>query len=91
MIRLFRLRDRLKGLGRGNHDIGRVHVIGAGVMGGDIAAWVALADSVGLDVCLAVANEIGPHLSIPSGVPDLLRAKVSQGWLGKKTGRGYSH
>ncbi len=37
LIRLFKLRERLKGLGRGRaHGIGRVHVIGAGAMGGDV-------------------------------------------------------
>lgn len=50
---------------------------------------VALADSVGLDICLAVADEIGPHLSIPASVPTRLREKVRQGLLGKKTGRGF--
>lgn len=43
LVRLFKLQERLKGLGRG-HDFEpqRVHVIGAGTMGGDIAAWCAL-------------------------------------------------
>ncbi|MER3547241.1 MAG: 3-hydroxyacyl-CoA dehydrogenase [Rhodanobacteraceae bacterium] len=43
LIRLFFLRERLRGLaGEIAHDIHHVHVIGAGVMGGDIAAWCAL-------------------------------------------------
>jgi 3-hydroxyacyl-CoA dehydrogenase / enoyl-CoA hydratase / 3-hydroxybutyryl-CoA epimerase len=43
LIRVFFLQERLKGLGAGiEHGIGHVHVIGAGVMGGDIAAWSAL-------------------------------------------------
>ena len=43
LIRVFFLQERLKGLGSGiEHGIGHVHVIGAGVMGGDIAAWSAL-------------------------------------------------
>ncbi|MFT3806587.1 3-hydroxyacyl-CoA dehydrogenase NAD-binding domain-containing protein [Arenimonas sp.] len=42
LIRVFFLMDRLKGLGGKDHGISHVHVIGAGVMGGDIAAWCAL-------------------------------------------------
>ncbi len=42
LVRIFFLMDRLKGLGGKHHDISHVHVIGAGVMGGDIAAWCAL-------------------------------------------------
>jgi 3-hydroxyacyl-CoA dehydrogenase/enoyl-CoA hydratase/3-hydroxybutyryl-CoA epimerase len=41
--RVFHLMERLKGLGKGEQfTCRRVHVIGAGVMGGDIAAWCAL-------------------------------------------------
>jgi 3-hydroxyacyl-CoA dehydrogenase/enoyl-CoA hydratase/3-hydroxybutyryl-CoA epimerase len=43
LIRVFLLQDRLKGLaGNSGAAPARVHVIGAGVMGGDIAAWCAL-------------------------------------------------
>lgn len=43
LIRCFFLRDKLKGYARGGeHGIAHVHVVGAGVMGGDIAAWCAL-------------------------------------------------
>jgi 3-hydroxyacyl-CoA dehydrogenase/enoyl-CoA hydratase/3-hydroxybutyryl-CoA epimerase len=43
LIRVFLLQDRLKALGgRSAAPIERVHVVGAGVMGGDIAAWCAL-------------------------------------------------
>ncbi len=43
LIRIFFLQERLKGHGGGtNHGIKHVHVVGAGVMGGDIAAWAAL-------------------------------------------------
>ncbi len=42
LIRIFKLQDRLKSIGAGKSDINHVHVIGAGVMGGDIAAWCAL-------------------------------------------------
>ncbi|MDF3981471.1 3-hydroxyacyl-CoA dehydrogenase NAD-binding domain-containing protein [Luteibacter sp. PPL201] len=43
LIRIFFLQERLKGLGGGvDHGIEHVHVVGAGTMGGDIAAWAAL-------------------------------------------------
>lgn len=43
LIKVFFLRERLKSLTRvKGHRSKRVHVIGAGVMGGDIAAWCAL-------------------------------------------------
>ena len=43
LIRIFFLQERLKGLGGGtDHGIKHVHVVGAGTMGGDIAAWSAL-------------------------------------------------
>jgi 3-hydroxyacyl-CoA dehydrogenase / enoyl-CoA hydratase / 3-hydroxybutyryl-CoA epimerase len=43
LIRVFMLQDRLKsGAGKGAAPVKHVHVVGAGVMGGDIAAWSAL-------------------------------------------------
>ncbi|STY29195.1 enoyl CoA hydratase [Legionella wadsworthii] len=43
LIRAFSLRERLKGFAKGSDfKAHHVHVIGAGVMGGDIAAWCAL-------------------------------------------------
>jgi 3-hydroxyacyl-CoA dehydrogenase/enoyl-CoA hydratase/3-hydroxybutyryl-CoA epimerase len=43
LIRIFFLRERLRGLaGDTPHGIRHVHVVGAGVMGGDIAAWSVL-------------------------------------------------
>ncbi len=43
LIRLFLLRERLKEFAKESKDkVTQVHVIGAGVMGGDIAAWCAL-------------------------------------------------
>lgn len=43
LVRVFFLQERLKGLGgRDLPQGGHVHVVGAGVMGGDIAAWCAL-------------------------------------------------
>lgn len=41
LVRIFFLTERLKGLGGKEHGIQHVHVVGAGVMGGDIAAWAA--------------------------------------------------
>jgi len=44
LIRVFFLQDRLKGFGKDAKSFApqRVHVVGAGVMGGDIAAWCVL-------------------------------------------------
>lgn len=43
LVRVFFLRERLKGFGKkANFTPKHVHVLGAGVMGGDIAAWCAL-------------------------------------------------
>ncbi len=43
LVRVFLLQDRLKGLGgKPPIELRHVHVVGAGVMGGDIAAWAAL-------------------------------------------------
>ncbi len=43
LVRVFFLQERMKGLGRkGDIAPRHVHVIGGGVMGGDIAAWCAL-------------------------------------------------
>jgi 3-hydroxyacyl-CoA dehydrogenase / enoyl-CoA hydratase / 3-hydroxybutyryl-CoA epimerase len=41
LVRVFYLRDNLKNLAGATWDGRRVHVIGAGTMGGDIAAWCA--------------------------------------------------
>ncbi|HXS04359.1 MAG TPA: 3-hydroxyacyl-CoA dehydrogenase NAD-binding domain-containing protein [Rhodanobacter sp.] len=50
LIRIFFLQERLKNQGSGvDPAIRHVHVVGAGVMGGDIAAWTALN---GFDVTL---------------------------------------
>lgn len=43
LIRVFKLQERLKSLGKeGTFQPTHVHVVGAGTMGGDIAAWCAL-------------------------------------------------
>ncbi|MBF8292902.1 MAG: 3-hydroxyacyl-CoA dehydrogenase / enoyl-CoA hydratase / 3-hydroxybutyryl-CoA epimerase [Steroidobacteraceae bacterium] len=50
LVRVFFLQNRLKALGgKGARKFNHVHVVGAGVMGGDIAAWCA---SRGLTVTL---------------------------------------
>ena len=50
LVRVFFLQDRLKAFGgKGATPAKRVHVVGAGVMGGDIAAWCA---ERGLEVTL---------------------------------------
>lgn len=42
LVRMFLLRERLRNLAPRGEDFERVHVVGGGVMGGDIAAWCAL-------------------------------------------------
>lgn len=42
LVRVFFLQEQIKALGQGEPGIAHVHVVGAGVMGGDIAAWSAL-------------------------------------------------
>ena len=45
LVKVFFLQEKLKGLGKSSEQskkADRVHVVGAGVMGGDIAAWCAL-------------------------------------------------
>jgi 3-hydroxyacyl-CoA dehydrogenase/enoyl-CoA hydratase/3-hydroxybutyryl-CoA epimerase len=43
LLRVFKLQERLKALGKeGDTRVAHVHVVGAGTMGGDIAAWCAL-------------------------------------------------
>jgi len=41
LIRVFFLREKLKGFAKGDSGVGQVHVVGAGAMGGEIAAWCA--------------------------------------------------
>jgi 3-hydroxyacyl-CoA dehydrogenase / enoyl-CoA hydratase / 3-hydroxybutyryl-CoA epimerase len=54
LIRVFKLQERLKAFGKeGESAIRHVHVVGAGTMGGDIAAWCALR---GLTVTLQDQN-----------------------------------
>ena len=61
LIRLFKLQDRMKALGKeGGEPIRHLHVIGAGAMGGDIAAWCALK---GITVTL---QDLGPERIAPA-------------------------
>jgi 3-hydroxyacyl-CoA dehydrogenase/enoyl-CoA hydratase/3-hydroxybutyryl-CoA epimerase len=54
LFRVFRLQERLKSFGKeGEWKASHVHVVGAGTMGGDIAAWCALR---GLKVTLQDQN-----------------------------------
>ncbi len=48
---------------------------------------VELADTVGLDVCLAVADILAQQ--VPVTVPESLRQKVANGELGRKSGQGF--
>jgi 3-hydroxyacyl-CoA dehydrogenase/enoyl-CoA hydratase/3-hydroxybutyryl-CoA epimerase len=48
---------------------------------------VELADTVGIDVCLAVAENLTAHFG--GTVPEKLKMMVSEGQLGRKTGRGF--
>ncbi len=48
---------------------------------------VLLADTVGLDICLSVAEMLSGPLGI--AVPERLRESVERGDLGKKSGRGF--
>lgn len=48
---------------------------------------IELADTVGLDICLAVADKLADDL--PVQVPERLREMVQKGDLGRKSGRGF--
>jgi 3-hydroxyacyl-CoA dehydrogenase/enoyl-CoA hydratase/3-hydroxybutyryl-CoA epimerase len=50
---------------------------------------IELADTVGMDVCLAVAKNLTQ--SFGGTVPRLLQEKVTNGQLGKKSGQGFYH
>jgi 3-hydroxyacyl-CoA dehydrogenase/enoyl-CoA hydratase/3-hydroxybutyryl-CoA epimerase len=51
---------------------------------------IELADQVGLDICLAVGEELRSKLGdLLPPPPDWLREKVEKGELGRKTGKGF--
>jgi 3-hydroxyacyl-CoA dehydrogenase / enoyl-CoA hydratase / 3-hydroxybutyryl-CoA epimerase len=50
---------------------------------------LALADTVGLDICLAVADMLGSALTAPEETPERLRRMVADGRLGRKSGQGF--
>jgi len=84
LIRVFMLQDRLKGLGRkGKREFKHVHVVGAGVMGGDIAAVCALR---GLTVTLQdrEAKYVEPALTRGE---ELFARKLKGGALDEAVGR----
>lgn len=49
---------------------------------------IALADTVGLDICLAALESLSSHLG-GYNIPPALREKVAKGHLGCKTGEGF--
>jgi len=66
-------------------DIDRTMTLGARHPAGPLA----LADHIGLDVCLAILEVMRADLGDPKYRPcPLLRRYVDAGWLGKKAGRG---
>jgi 3-hydroxyacyl-CoA dehydrogenase/enoyl-CoA hydratase/3-hydroxybutyryl-CoA epimerase len=48
---------------------------------------IELADTVGLDICLSVANILSAHMRMK--VPERLQRMVEAGQLGRKSGRGF--
>ncbi|HUJ01192.1 MAG TPA: 3-hydroxyacyl-CoA dehydrogenase NAD-binding domain-containing protein, partial [Usitatibacter sp.] len=75
LIRIFKLQERLKAFGKGEATrVGHLHVVGAGAMGGDIAAWAALK---GVTVTL---QDLAPERIAPAvkRAADLYRKRLRQ-------------
>jgi 3-hydroxyacyl-CoA dehydrogenase/enoyl-CoA hydratase/3-hydroxybutyryl-CoA epimerase len=82
LIRVFFLREQMKKLAGSGNKVERVHVIGAGAMGGDIAAWcanqglrVTLADMKSEPIAGAIkraANLFGKIMRRPTEIRDAL-------------------
>lgn len=53
-----------------------------------VAGVFEIFDAAGLDVTLAVADQLFPEIATTSTAPDLLRDHVAQGHLGLKSGEG---
>ncbi len=54
-----------------------------------VAGVFEIFDAAGLDVTLAVADQLFPDIATTNTAPPLLRDKVQQGELGIKSGRGF--
>lgn len=54
---------------------------------GMVMGPVELADTVGMDICLAVANNLSDHLGYT--IPEKLKTMVAAGKLGRKSGSGF--
>jgi 3-hydroxyacyl-CoA dehydrogenase len=54
-----------------------------------VAGVFEVFDAAGLDVTLAVADQLFPDIDRATTAPPLLREKVSQGHLGQKSGQGF--
>jgi len=50
---------------------------------------IELSDTVGLDICLSVANNLSEHYGFE--VPSILKNLVNEKQLGRKTGHGFYH
>jgi 3-hydroxyacyl-CoA dehydrogenase/enoyl-CoA hydratase/3-hydroxybutyryl-CoA epimerase len=94
LVRVYKLRERLKRLAPKSAAVQHVHVVGAGVMGGDIAAWcalrglnVSLQDQVpaAVDAALGRAADLfGRRLRAP-GAADAAKRRLRADALGEST------
>ena len=70
LIRVFFLREQMKKLAGSGNKIEHVHVIGAGAMGGDIAAWCA-----GQDMRVTLADMKPSRSPARSSAPPICSAR----------------